>query len=284
MDFHPPRRRFKTGIALPASLLSETPHLREKTHKAGLVGRACAIYRVEEVVIYRDREDSSYNDAKLLADLLNFMNCPQYLKKSIFTLKPEFKFVGILPPLRTPNHPTESRSSDLPSVSFREGLVIKKQDSTVYVEVGLEQPVKLIGDFNVGERVVVRLNKDKAVKAYPSSFEEVPYYFGFRAIVDWGTLSRVVKGSKYNFILATSRDGVDINEVLQELKKRLSSNSTFILFGSPKEGLEEILSHEGLSLREISDLIVNFIPDQGVKTIRTEEALMSVLSIINLLS
>ena len=40
----------KLSIAIPASVVSDTPHLREKTSKIGLVGRAVAIFRVDEIV------------------------------------------------------------------------------------------------------------------------------------------------------------------------------------------------------------------------------------------
>jgi len=41
----------KLAIAIPASVISDTPHLREKTAKIGLIGRAAAIFRVDEVVV-----------------------------------------------------------------------------------------------------------------------------------------------------------------------------------------------------------------------------------------
>ncbi len=44
----------KLAIAIPASTISDTPHLREKTAKIGLIGRAAAIFRVEEIILYPD--------------------------------------------------------------------------------------------------------------------------------------------------------------------------------------------------------------------------------------
>ena len=44
----------KLTIAIPASTISDTPHLREKTAKVGLIGRAAAIFRVNEIIIYPD--------------------------------------------------------------------------------------------------------------------------------------------------------------------------------------------------------------------------------------
>ena len=51
-DFLVPRRKPSFSIAIPSSLVSDTPHLREKTAKIGLIGRSAAIFRVEEIVVY----------------------------------------------------------------------------------------------------------------------------------------------------------------------------------------------------------------------------------------
>jgi len=39
--------RKKLAIAIPTSVISDTPHLREKTSKIGLIGRAAAVFRVD---------------------------------------------------------------------------------------------------------------------------------------------------------------------------------------------------------------------------------------------
>ena len=44
------------SVAIPASLISDTPHLREKTAKLGVLARACSIFGVNEIVIYLDDE------------------------------------------------------------------------------------------------------------------------------------------------------------------------------------------------------------------------------------
>ena len=48
------KRRKQLIICIPASFLSESPSLRDSTMKLGVFGRALAIYRVEEVIIYPD--------------------------------------------------------------------------------------------------------------------------------------------------------------------------------------------------------------------------------------
>lgn len=278
----PPPRRTKLGVALPASLLSEAPGLREKTLRAGIVGRACAIFRVEEVVVYRDAEGFE-RDARLLVDLLNYQACPQYLRRLVYPLRPEFKYVGALPPLRTPNHPLESSIAELPPVSYREGVVVEGGRGLLIVEAGLDRPIEVSGEGRPGDRVIVKVVKEEEkVTATLVDKEQVPFYFGFRARLDLRGLSKVVRDSGYSFVLATSRLGLSLDEALPLLREGLR-RPTLVLYGSPREGLMEIVKREGLSLDDVAELTVNFIPKQGVKTVRTEEALLASLAIINFL-
>ena len=45
----------KLTIAIPASIATNTPHLREKTAKIGLIGRAASIFRVDKIIIFPDK-------------------------------------------------------------------------------------------------------------------------------------------------------------------------------------------------------------------------------------
>ena len=99
--------RKKLAIAVPASVISDTPHLREKTSKIGLIGRAAAVFRVDEIIVYPDNAEKGKqkNEANLIALLLSYLETPQYLRKRFFKLDPRLQYAGILPPLRTPHHP-----------------------------------------------------------------------------------------------------------------------------------------------------------------------------------
>ena len=100
----------KVSIAIPVSIISDVPHLREKTSKVGLVGRAAAIFRVNEIIVYPDNPRvNQAADMDLIATLLAYMDTPQYLRKKLFTLKRELRYAGVLPPLRTPHHPQTVR-------------------------------------------------------------------------------------------------------------------------------------------------------------------------------
>ncbi|HML02482.1 MAG TPA: putative RNA uridine N3 methyltransferase, partial [Candidatus Bathyarchaeia archaeon] len=47
-------RKTEVSIAVPASIVSDIPHLREKTGRIGMIGRAAAIFRVNEIIVFPD--------------------------------------------------------------------------------------------------------------------------------------------------------------------------------------------------------------------------------------
>jgi predicted SPOUT superfamily RNA methylase MTH1 len=54
-----------------------------------------------------------------------------------------------------------------------------------------------------------------------------------------------------------------------------------VAFGAPSRGLHEIAQDENLKLENIADFVVNMVPNQGTVTVRTEEALLASLAILN---
>jgi predicted SPOUT superfamily RNA methylase MTH1 len=84
--------------------------------------------------------------------------------------------------------------------------------------------------------------------------------------------------------ISTSRRGNVVQEALNDLSLRWkSSHRPLILFGSPSQGVPEILAKEGADLTKMVDFNLNMISNQGVETVRTEEALLATLSILNVL-
>src|SRR5437870_12298198 len=101
----PARRSRIVSVAVPATLTLDIPHLREKTAGLGFVSRALATFRVEEVMIYRDRPGPEvYREASLIEKLLTYIETPQYQRRLLFKMDPDQRYAGTLPPLRTTNH------------------------------------------------------------------------------------------------------------------------------------------------------------------------------------
>jgi predicted SPOUT superfamily RNA methylase MTH1 len=75
-----------------------------------------------------------------------------------------------------------------------------------------------------------------------------------------------------------------IEKLLPSLREAwMSSSHVIVAFGSPREGLREILMKEGIDIREAADFVINTIANQGVQVVRTEEAIIATLALLNIL-
>ncbi|MDI9619895.1 MAG: RNA methyltransferase [Candidatus Nezhaarchaeota archaeon] len=276
-------------VALPSTLTAESASLAEKTMKVGFIARVLSVFRVEELVLYVDKT-SNLDERPLLSKLFNYIACPQYLRKRVFRLDPDLKYAGLMPPLNTPNHPLERGIRDLPEISYREGLVLGRRRGNRYiVDVGLERCVSLNLDASLrrGDRVVLRLSKDgAALKAELVDRSDVPHYFGFKVEAKDVGLRKLIELFKgVAAIIATSRYGKRVHDealkVADIITKR--EGNVVLLFGSPFTGLYDIAKAEGFNLEECVDFTLNFLPGQGTKTVRVEEALCATLAILRFL-
>ena len=272
-------------VAIPASVITDTPHLREKTSKVGLIGRALAIFRVNEVVVYFDnpKVDQSW-DLELVSTLLGYMECPQYLRKRLFKLSPDLRYVGILPPLRTSHHPKKGRIVDLRVDEYREGVVLSKSKEGLLVDVGVERPAILREkQFALDERLTVRVTRvAEQVEVRSAERDEIPDYWGYRVTLEKHSLARFLEGRKFDLTIGTSRFGASLKDCAGKMgEKWKESKSILIGFGAPARGLFEVVRDGGGDLNRMMDFVLNTIPAQGTETVRTEEALLATLAILN---
>jgi len=273
-------------IAIPASIISDTPHLREKTAKVGLIGRAAAVFRVQNIIIYPDRNETDQRkEIDLITTILRYMQTPQYLRKRLFKLDSKLKFAGILPPLQTPNHPIKSKSRKLQIGEYRDGVVLSKEKDGFFIDIGVEK-LSLLREMNyqVGDIVTTQIiKKDKHIEVQSVDKNEIPFYWGFSVITEKNSFGTIVLDKEFDLIIATSKKGTNFVQCMKEFATRWkSANNIIIEFGSPNRGLFEIAKDEGIDLIKHAEFIINTIPHQGTKTIRTEEAIFSSLAIFNL--
>jgi len=283
---YPPRRPQITTVAIPASFVADTPHLREKTYKVGLVGRVSAMFRVENILIYPDMPKiNQTRDAKIISSILTYMETPQYLRKHLVKLDPVLRYAGILPPIRTPHHPLQKPASQLRTGEIRDGVVVETGSDYSLVYLGVDElatiPIKLAR----GSRVAVKVQKiQERIEGAIVPKREISIYWGYNVSVSNLPLGETIKEGRFDLVIATSRYGRDIGELLQELKKAwIDSTNALIAFGAPKKGLREILAQEDLKIEDVADFNLNTVPVQAVETVRTEEAVLASLAIINLL-
>ncbi|MGH0141990.1 UNVERIFIED_CONTAM: hypothetical protein FKN15_043232 [Acipenser sinensis] len=98
-------RPYTVSIALPGSVLdnAQSPELR--TYLAGQIARACAVFCVDEVVVFDEQGDDTKSvvgefkgigkkgeACVQLARILQYLECPQYLRKSFFPKHQDLQF------------------------------------------------------------------------------------------------------------------------------------------------------------------------------------------------
>lgn len=247
-----------------------------------MIARALAIFRVDEATIYNDRSGKdAEREGRLLEKILAYQETPQYLRRALFPRDPDLQFAGTLPPLRTPNHPDPSA----PYVGqLREGVVVESGGSS-RVDAGLRVLVSVPLRLKLSERLTIRLTCTPAdLEGELVDPSRLAIYWGFKVTRGNFKLSDLVRSGKQDLTISTSRRGRNVPDVMADLALRWrSSLRPLVLFGSRDEGVPEILSREGTDIAKVVDFDLNMIPDQGVETVRTEEAVLATLAGLNLL-
>ncbi len=246
-------------VAIPSSSLINETDEKIKIYKIGQIARALAIFRIREVIIYRD---PILDETKLIRKVLEYLETPQYLRKYLFPIDEDLRFIGVIPPLAIPSHKTKH----LKVGEVREGVVKKvAPDGTRWVDIGLEALAPLKTDKKRGARVTVRIVSKTPLLVEKAKPEE---YWGYR--VREAELEELLRRKD---AIVTSRKGRVPRQ--DEIRP-----GTFV-FGNPKEGVPEIMERMGI---EMNVETWNTIPMQGVRTVRLEEAILCTLSIVNFLS
>ena len=101
---------------------------------AGRIGRAMAVFNVDEVVIYDDTPESErprrVDPASYTADtdpchflnhVLSYLETPPFMRKALFPLHQNLRLAGKLPSLDMPHHPHPKEW-----IPYREGVTISR--------------------------------------------------------------------------------------------------------------------------------------------------------------
>ncbi|KAJ2952250.1 hypothetical protein O0L34_g4527 [Tuta absoluta] len=287
------------SIAVPGSILENAQSAELRTYLAGQIARAACVFCVDEVVVYDDIGDKlDTKKSKLedvdglkvarkscvqLARILQYLECPQYLRKHFFPIHKDLEFAGLLNPLDAPHHLRQSND-----FQFREGITMNKKVKPgrgSQVNVGLLQDVSTDKLLNPGIRVTVKMlpapEGGKKLKGKIVSLSTPRAETG----VYWGYTVRIANNLSQVFTQCPYKDGYDLTigtsdrgTSIDELPEReLKYNHALIVFGG-LHGIEAALeSDEQLNVDEPSLLFnhyINVLPNQGSRTIRTEEAII----------
>ncbi|KAL0272611.1 UNVERIFIED_CONTAM: hypothetical protein PYX00_005515 [Menopon gallinae] len=288
------------SIAVPGSILANAQSPELRAYLAGQVARAACIYKISEIVIFDDicgtppsviETDTVSGNKKFciqFARLLQYLECPQYLRKHFFPIHYDLKFAGLMNPLDAPHHLRQDED-----FMFREGITtdkpVKKGKGT-YVNIGLLKEALIEDALKPGLRVTVeittkdRLNSKKICgRAVPPDrpVKQLKTYWGYSVRLA-GSLSEVFSKSPfpkgYDLTIGTSERGTDIDSVK---KKHFSDFKHAIIVFGGLQGLESALESDSLEVDDVSllfDHYLNTCPQQGSRTIRTEEAILITLA------
>lgn len=301
--FHPTGGRAHTlTVALSGSIIANAKSHDQKTYLAGQIARALAVFCVDEVVIFDDEDTSTQqsrhaigeNDytafshpCHFLAHLLSYLETPPHLRKTLFPMHPNLRTAGTLPSLDMPHHLRANEWCE-----YREGAALKSDANGTLVDVGLSEPRLVEGaEIPAGTRVTLRLDDPSSTTAdavAPNTpREETGYYWGFN-VRSCNSLSNVFTecpfDGGYDVSFGTSERGESLSTVLARPTLGQPESHKYkhvlVVFGGVS-GLEVAGKNDaalcqmgisGTNVHELFDHWVNVLPNQGSRTIRTEEA------------
>jgi predicted SPOUT superfamily RNA methylase MTH1 len=240
----------------------------------GQIARACAIYGVDVIEIFRDPMGQGEEDE--IRKVLEYLETPQYLRRRLFPLDESLRYAGILPPLRIPSHKPKVPFDKVSVGEVREGVA--NGDGTV--DVGLDVAPRLKAKVAPGRRVTVRFESAHPPVVEVIAKESVSGYWGYS--VETRTLPEALEDRRFEVKIATSRYGSSLGESLAGVRRALgTARGVKLIFGSPSRGLFDMA---GKDLGRHVDFVLNLFPNQKVETVRTEEAVFAGLGLVSLIS
>ena len=262
------------SIAIPDSCLADDSTQLDKTRKISQIARACAIFRIQTIFSYQEKGSS--RDKSLLNTILRYLDTPPFLRKRLFPRVNELKYAGVLSPLKIPSHVTPSNPKKIKQGDIREGIVVVTRGRK-FVDVGINELVPYFGKEELGKRITIQFKKgypDFQVKDIEKT--QAIEYWGY-TVKERANLFATITSWKGK-IIVTSRKGRNFTENIK--KEYINSKEPILLvFGSTDKGVHEILGNKMKQLQNAK--VLNFFPNQATETVRLEEAILGILSILN---
>ncbi|KAH7731598.1 CBN-PSD-1 protein [Aphelenchoides avenae] len=205
-----------------------------------------------------------------MARILEYLECPQYLRKSLYPIQKALKFAGVLNPLDGMHH---LRANDS-TVPYREGIVLDKPIKAGHgslCDVGLEKDLELEDGTTLPPwtRITVRMTTRDTDKRRLRGVVTSPQVVRNESGLYWGYKVRIAKSfsdifsKKYDVIIGTSERGTPVSDISVPRKEQAK---VLVVFGG-LDGIEAALeSDESVSTSDPSDFFntyINSLPDQG---------------------
>ena len=284
---------YTLSVLIPSSIVDNAQSKELRTYLIGELARTIGIFKISEVIIFHDKKDNSRDYINYFIKNLQYLETPQYLRKTLFPMSEDLKLSGLMNPLESQHHLRKDEWSP-----YREGCVLDRPVSGEYswVNIGLSKDCKINQKLPPKTRVTVKLNEnnfDHKLKYYtgtPVSMSE-PF---LKNGTYWGYVVRVCETYReifsdsiyeggYDFVIGTSDKGENYRTA--DFSKKKGFKHCLIIFGgiSGIEGMMNDDEHNNINSADISknfDLYLNTCVNQGLRTIRTEEAILISLAVI----
>jgi len=265
----------------------------------GQIARAAVLHEVDEIVVFVDSAaeasapDPDRTPSIFFCRILQYLDCPQYLRKDLFPFHTDLSNVGLLPPLDTPHH---MRAEDVSH--YREGVVVgdKLTPDGCFANVGLPSEAFLPKPLKPGVRVTVKMDAgpDEGRGGGRRTFSGIPVrpteprelhglYWGYQTRLA-KSLSEVFSACPYpggyDLMIGNSEKGAlleNANASSPVIKKKFMH--MLLVFGG-QNGIEgcvdadERLTTKGKDADTLFDQFLNLCPATGCKQVRTEEAVL----------
>uniref|UniRef100_A0A8C6UDH3 28S rRNA (uridine-N(3))-methyltransferase n=1 Tax=Neogobius melanostomus TaxID=47308 RepID=A0A8C6UDH3_9GOBI len=288
-------REYTVSVALPGSVLDNAQSTELRTYLAGQIARACVVFCVDEIIVFDEQgEDVKSVEGEFngvgkkghaciqLARILQYLECPQYLRKWFFPKHQDLQYAGLLNPLDSPHHMRIDEESE-----YREGIVLDrptKPGKGSFVNCGMRRDVRIDKPLQSGLRVTVHLKKTQNDDSKVcKGIVVAPHVPRTKGGLYWGYTVRLASCLSAVFTESPYKDGYDCTIGTSEKGCNLDQTSLtpfkhlLVVFGG-LQGLEASLdADQNLEVTDPSvlfDLYLNTCPGQGSRTIRTEEAML----------
>ena len=286
---------YTLSILIPSSIVDNAQSKELRTYLIGEIARTLGIFKISEIIIFHDKlKDNSKDYINYFIKNLQYLETPQYLRKTLFPMSEDLKLSGLMNPLEAQHHLRKDEWSE-----YREGCILDRPVNGEYswVNIGLNKDCKINQKLPPKTRVTVKLdqkNFDQKLKYYTGNLVSMSEPFIKKGIY-WGYVVRVcetyddifnnsIYKEGYDFIIGTSDKGENYRKA--NFAKKKDFKHCLIIFGgiSGIEGMMIDDEHNKINssnnLSKNFDLYLNTCMNQGLRTIRTEEAILISLAVI----
>ncbi|CAB3401489.1 unnamed protein product [Caenorhabditis bovis] len=306
VDYSP---QFTISIAVPGQFLNNAQSSELRTYMAGQIARAATLYRVDEIIIYDEScrmtqeainsywdgswsgaivpAETNYEGCFYLAKILEYLECPQYLRRDLFPIQKPLKYAGLLNPLDAQHH----LKSNETTFRFREGVVLKKKSKEgrgPICNIGLDKEFEVDREVPLppGTRVTVEIkNSGHECKLYRGCLSSgacvtkaTGVYWGYSVRLVPG-LQQAIDRNKYDVIAGVSPRG----KLATEFDVCVLNKPRVLLVFGGVAGVDAAVESEELAewkrAEDAFDVLIRTTPlPNGSRSERVEENVLAVLA------